>query len=253
MTHSGVPVRSRPPLRRRPRPIFRLALALLLVAALIALAAFWSFSPLARSFDVHAIAAHAQQVRSWPMAPLAAIALFVAGGLVAAPGTLMIGATVVVFGPWPGALYAFVGMMANGLVVYAIGRYAARDMVDAWLARRTGSKLDGFNRLLARRGIVAVALMRVTPLPYSLQNVMAGVARIRLADFVLGTPIGLIPVFVVMTSLATGFDRWLANPAWGGFAVLLSIALAGAALLWWLKRRMRSVVREADGATRREP
>ena len=213
----------------------------------------WSFSPLARSFDVQAIAAHAQQVRSWPLAPLTVIALFVVGGLVAAPGTLMIGATVVVFGAWPGALYAFVGMMANGLVVYAIGRYAARDMVDAWLARRGGSKLDGFNRLLARRGIVAVALIRVTPLPYTLQNVMAGVARIGLADFVLGTPIGLIPVFVLMTSLATGFDRWLANPGWDAFALLLAIAILGAASLWWLKRRLRRVVPENDEATRREP
>ncbi len=220
----------------------RLALVALAVIGLFALAATWAFSPLARALDLHAIESHAQQVRAWPLAGPVAIGLFVVGGLVAAPSTLMIGATVVLFGAWPGVPYAFVGMMLNGILIYTLGRHAARDLVDAWLARRAGSKLNDFNRLLARRGFVAIALIRMTPIPYTLQNVMAGAARVTVADFLLGTSIGLIPVFVVMTIIATGLGRWLTAPTPASLAIGAGVALVGLASLRLIMRRRRRIV-----------
>ncbi len=203
---------------------------------LVGLAIAWSVTPLAEVLDPRKLAGIEQQLRHWSWAPLVLIAIFVASGLIATPATLMIGATVLLFGTWPGVLYAFAGMLANGTVVYAIGRYGARDMVDEWLARRSGSRLEMFNRQLGRRGFIAVALIRLTPIPYSLQNVLAGASRIGYPDFLLGTAIGILPVIALMAGLATEFDAWASHPDWRRLLALLGAAVAVIVIGWSIKR-----------------
>ena len=234
-----MPVPTRPPgdpqaraAPRRPHPW----LVVVIVAILIALAAAWSLTPLSRIFDPHVLAMYEQQVRAWPLAPLAVVAIHVLSGLIATPGTLMIGATVLLFGAWPGALYALVGMVANAIVVYAIGRFAARDTVDQWLVRHADSRLASINRQLARRGFLAMALIRLTPIPYSLVNVIAGASRIGFVDFVLGTAIGLLPVIALLAGVAAEFEAWIAEPAWGSLFALIGVGVAVLAIAWSLRR-----------------
>jgi uncharacterized membrane protein YdjX (TVP38/TMEM64 family) len=207
-----------------------------MVAILVALAAVWSLTPLSRLFDPSVLATYEQQVRAWPLAPLAVVAILVLAGLIATPGTLLIGATVLLFGAWPGALYALVGMVANAIVVYAIGRFAARETVDQWVARHADSRLGQINRRLARRGLLAIALIRLTPIPYSLVNLVAGASRIGFADFVLGTAIGLLPAIALLAGVAAEFEKWLANPAWGGLFALIGVGLVVLALALSLRR-----------------
>lgn len=214
----------------------RASAAAAIAVVLVALAIAWTVTPLSHLLDPRGLAAYEQQVRAWPMAPLVVIAFHVVAGLMGAPGTLVIGATVLLFGVWPGTLYAFAGMMVNGSVVYAIGRFGARGTVDHWLAKRGGSRLDNLNRLLARRGFVAVALVRLTPIPYSVQNVITGASRIGFADFILGTSIGILPVITVMAGLASEFDAWLAEPAWGRLFALIGVAVAVLVIAWSLRR-----------------
>ncbi len=220
----------------------RLVGVALLALFLVALAVAWTVTPLSRALDPEILSAYQRQARAWPLAPVVVVAIHVLSGLVAAPGTLMIGATVVLFGAWPGALYAFAGMIVNGITVYAIGRFAARDLVDGWLARRTGSRLDAWNFRLAARGFVAIALLRLAPIPFSLQNVVAGASRVGFVDFVAGTAVGLLPAMILMTGVATQFATWLADPDWRGLATLLGTALVaivavGSLGRWALRRR----------------
>ena len=209
-------------------------MVLALVVVLLAVA--WRVTPLARLADPHALAVYEQSVRDWPLAPLVAIAAFVVGGLIAAPATLMIGATTLLFGAWPGSAYAFGGMLVNGLVVYAIGRSTARGLVDDWLAKRAGSKLDSFNRRLGQRGFVAVALIRLTPIPYTVQNLMAGASRIGLGDFVVGTALGIVPVIALMAGVAAEFDAWLMHPDRNRLLMLVGAAVAMLLIGWALRR-----------------
>ncbi len=214
----------------------RLVVVIAIGVFLLGLAIAWSVTPLAQVLDPRKLAGIERQVRDWPLAPFVLIAIFVASGLIATPATLMIGATVLLFGTWPGVLYAFAGMLANGTVVYAIGRYGARDMVDEWLTRRSGSRLEAFNRQLGRRGFIAVALIRLTPIPYSLQNVLAGTSRIGYPDFLLGTSIGILPVIALMAGLATEFDAWASHPDWGRLLALIAAAIVVLAAIWSIKR-----------------
>lgn len=54
------------------------------------------------------------------------------GGVVAFPVTLMIIATVLVFGPWWGGLYALAGAELSAVAVFVAGLFAVR----RWLGRK---------------------------------------------------------------------------------------------------------------------
>lgn len=186
--------------------------------------------------DTDALVEMGRRVREWPMAPLALLGFFLAAGLVAMPLTLLIGATVVVFGGWPGGLYAMVGALASASLVYVIGRLAGRELIDEWLARHAGSRLDAINRQLERRGLVAIALLRLIPLPYSLVNLIAGASHIRFHDFVLGTALGLLPVIVLLAGLSTRLEAWLADPDWQQALALVGVLVVAGLVAWTLQR-----------------
>jgi uncharacterized membrane protein YdjX (TVP38/TMEM64 family) len=210
--------------------------ALVFVVCLVALAVVWRVTPLARIADPGVVAAYREQVRGLPLAPVVAIGVFVIASFIAAPATLMIGATMLLFGALPGAVYAWLGMMASGSLIFGIARMTARDVIDRWLARRAGSWLDTTSGRLQRRGFMAVGLMRLTPIPFVLQNVMAGASRIHFADFAGGTAVGILPVIALMAGVTTEFDAWLADPDWRRLA-WLALAVAVALGVGWLLRR----------------
>ena len=214
----------------------RLIVAASVVALLVGLAMAWSISPLKRAFDIHALVVMGHTLRASPHAPLALMGVYVIAGLIAMPLTLLIGATVIAFGAWPGALYAFVGSLINGTLIYAIGRYAGRDLVNDWLARRGGSKIESLNRQLERRGLFAMALIRLAPIPYSLVNVIAGASKIRFLDFVVGTALGLLPVIGLLAGLAVEFDQWLEHPNGRHLLALLVAAIVVFAAIWSIKQ-----------------
>lgn len=228
---------------RRPKTRMGARAFAAIVALLAVLAVAWTVTPLARLLDPGVLVAYERQVRAWPLAPLAIIVVHVLSGLIAAPGMLMIAATVLLFGAWPGALYALLGMLANGITVYAIGRFGARRAVDQWLAGRAGSRLDGLNRLLARRGVLTIALVRLAPVPYSLVNIIAGASRIGFVDFVLGTAIGLLPVIALLAGVASRFEAWLEHPGTDSLLALAGVVFAmvciAVGLRYWVVRRGR--------------
>ncbi len=214
----------------------RLIVAAGLVILLGGLALAWSISPLKHAFDIHALVAMGHTLRASPLAPLVLMGVYLIAGLIAMPLTLLIGATVIAFGAWPGALYAFVGSLINGTLIYAIGRFAGRDLVSDWLARRGGSKIETLNHQLERRGLMTMALIRLAPIPYSLVNVIAGASKIRFLDFAIGTALGLLPVIGLLAGLAVEFDQWLEHPSWPHLLALLVAAMVVFAAIWTIKQ-----------------
>ena len=237
MTAGSRPLATR---ARRTRTIATIAVAV----ALIVLAIAWTVTPIARVLDARTMAMVHASMRDWPFAPLVVVAVYVVAGLIVTPVTLLIGATLLLFGPRPGALYGYLGMMASAVVVYAIGRFAARELIDDWLAKRADSRLDAFNRRLERRGLLAVALTRLTPVPFSLQNLAMGASRIGFVDFVVGTAIGIVPIIALMAGFATQLESWLRRPDAASLFVWVVAAIVICIGGWLVRRRaLRSGVR----------
>jgi phosphatidylserine/phosphatidylglycerophosphate/cardiolipin synthase-like enzyme/membrane protein DedA with SNARE-associated domain len=171
---------------------------------------------------------------AWPWAPGATIGLFLAGNLVGIPVTVLTVLTTLVFGPLFGGIFAFGGALLSAGVVYRLGKRLGRHVVR----RLAGYRLNRITRRLARKGILAIALLRLLPVAsFPKTNLVAGASYIRWRDFWLGTIIGMTPrialtaVFVDRAQAAVGrpgFDTLAA------LAAITAVLVAGAMMVWRL-------------------
>jgi uncharacterized membrane protein YdjX (TVP38/TMEM64 family) len=140
--------------------------------------------------------------------------------------SLAAGAT---FGPVMGTFYAITAATIGATLAFLVTRYLLRDAV----LTRFGSRLEGLNRELEQRGFNYLLFLRLVPLfPFFLINLAAGLTRLPLRMFFVGTMLGIIPggfVYVnAGASLAT-IDSLsgIASPRiLGSFALLGLFALA---------------------------
>lgn len=217
-----------------------------LLALFLALAAAWRWTALGDWLAPGRLRELGEALRQLPASPLLVLGAFVAGSLLVVPVTGMIAAAMLVFGPWLGMTYSFGGSLLGAAATYGLGRIAGRRAVR----RIAGSRLDRLSRELGRRGVLAVATVRIIPVaPFTVINLVAGTTHISLRDFLLGTLIGLAPGVV---AAALFIDRILAalrNPGAGTVALLIGLAVLvviGMALLRRSLRRRRAEQRQ-DG------
>lgn len=208
-----------------------------LVAAAFALAVIgaWLWTPLGRWLDPDALLRMLAPLTRSPWAPLAIGAIFVAGGLVLIPVTLLIVVTAATFGPLLGGVYAMGGALLSAAAGYGIGSALGRHRVR----RLFGSRLNRVGSRLSRHGVAVVTAVRLLPLaPYSIVNLAAGAAQVGLRTFLIGTALGMLPGIAGASVFADQLVRTLRRP--DPFNVVLLIVLFTALLLAasWIERRL---------------
>jgi len=223
---------------RQKRSAFRqLSKALLLLAALLCLALLWRWTPLNTWVTVESTLEAATWIERQPLAPILVPAAYVLGGLVSFPVTLMIIATVIIFGPWLGLVYALLGAELSALFLFFLGRRLGQESVS----RLTGGLLNRLNQKLSKSGLMAVITFRIVPVaPFSVINLIAGVSRLRLRDFALGTFIGLLPGVIAIVILADRIAVSLQEPDFTSLASMLAALVLVAAGLFGLRKWLRS-------------
>ena len=87
----------------------------------------WRLTPLAALTNpAHDPASGSPTSPPTPAAPAIVLAVFVVGGLLVFPVTLLIAATAATFGPWLGFAYAAAGAVASAIVTYGVGALIGR-------------------------------------------------------------------------------------------------------------------------------
>jgi phosphatidylserine/phosphatidylglycerophosphate/cardiolipin synthase-like enzyme/uncharacterized membrane protein YdjX (TVP38/TMEM64 family) len=218
-----------------------------LVAAVAAVAVGWRYTPLAEMVEPKAVAGWFQSARASVFAPALAVAIYVLAGVTMFPVTVLIAATAIAFGPWLGLAYAFAGSMASALVLFGAGRYTGR----GFLRRLAGKHIRTLDRYLSRSGIVTVMTVRMIPIaPFSVVNLAAGAARIRLSDFLFGTVLGMAPGIAIMTAMGDRIEALLREPdAWNTIllgALLCLWVMIGVGLQKFLRRRFNRHAQDAE-------
>lgn len=187
------------------------------LALIVLLTLAWQFTALREFTQPDHIRELLQDSAGEPWALAFVIAVFLMGGIVAFPVTILILATAAVFGPWLGMLYAGAGVATSALAMFAIGVRFGQEMPR----RLLGDRWDKVREQLQRRGLLAVVAIRVVPVaPFSLVNLAAGASSIRLVDFLLGTLIGMGPGLAAIALMGDRLVKVLANPTAGEIAVL---------------------------------
>jgi uncharacterized membrane protein YdjX (TVP38/TMEM64 family) len=157
------------------------------------------------------------------------MAIYILQTALSLPGAAILSlAAGAIFGTLMGTVYAVISASIGATLAFLVTRYLLRDFVLG----RFGSRLEGMNSELEQRGFNYLLFLRLVPVfPFFLINLAAGLTRLPLRTFMLGTLLGIIPggfVFVnAGASLATVTSlSGIATPrVLGSFALLGLFAL----------------------------
>jgi uncharacterized membrane protein YdjX (TVP38/TMEM64 family) len=206
--------------------------------ALVALAGFaaaWRWTPLGDSLALGSLVDIARSFDKSPVAPLAVLAAYVLAGVLVIPVTALIVATGIVFGPLLGAIYALCGALASASVMYWIGRRIGRNTVR----RLAGPRLNRITRRLAKKGLIAMIIVRMVPIaPFSVVNAVAGASRLRLRHFLLGTAVGMFPGIVATVVFVDRVAAVITDPGVGTFLMLAAVIGLLLAMALFIHRRL---------------
>ncbi|HJV52959.1 MAG TPA: VTT domain-containing protein [Noviherbaspirillum sp.] len=225
-----VPREASKPLPARVAGLGMLAIAL----ALLAIA--WRFTPLREWVNLESLLRLAHKLEGFPFAPLAVLGSYVVAGLLVVPVTLLIAVTGIVFGPLHGTIYAISGTLLSAAATYGIGHWLGRDTVR----RLVGPRINRLSQRIARRGILAMVVVRILPVaPFSVVNVVAGASHIRFRDYLIGTALGMAPGITLTVTFVHHLAEAVRRPSVGTVAVLAIVALSIIGLAVGLQRLLK--------------
>lgn len=207
----------------------------LAIVLLTGLALMWRFTPLREWLDLDRLIAAGERLKQIPFTPVAVMLAYVIAALLVIPLTLVFAVTGIVFGPWLGVPYALAGACLSASVTFAIGnRLGGRQ-----LRRIGGTRIQRLSSRIAKRGLVAMIVLRLLPVaPFALVNVVAGAARLRFRDFILGTFIGVLPGVFVTNVFVDRFVAVVRRPGWDTIGVLIAAVLAFSVAALWFRARL---------------
>ena len=224
----------------------RLVMVAMAVLALTSLALAWRYTPLQAWLEPARLIELGNDLRESPLAPLYAILVFVAAGLVIFPLTVLIGVSAIVFGPLLGTLYTLAGATLSGAVTFAIGRHLNRQFVRELAGRR----LNDLSRRLGKRGLLAIAFARIVPVgPYSIVNIVAGASQIRWRDFLIGTVLGLLPGVIAASIFVDRIAAAIREPGLGTFALVAVVGVVLIAIALILRGKLAARAEATGNAT----
>jgi len=119
------------------------------------------------------------------------IIVYIAQTALSLPGAGILSlASGAIFGVVMGTLYVNIGATVGATLAFLVARYLFRDVIQ----NKFGSRLEKINRELETRGFNYLLFLRLVPLfPFFLINLGAGLTKIPLRTFFIGTMLGIIP------------------------------------------------------------
>jgi phospholipase D1/2 len=194
---------------------------------LLLLAAAWRFGPLAHWLNVSALTAAGERIAALPFASVVVIAAYLIAGLLVIPVNILIAATMLVFGPLHGMLYAYCGVLLSTTLTYALAHRLGALLPASFSARR----VEPLRAYITKRGWPAVFVVRVLPVaPFTVINTIAGASRIPLRTFLIGTALGMAPGIAGIAFFTDRVIAAIAHPSLPGLALVATLVLIACGL-----------------------
>jgi uncharacterized membrane protein YdjX (TVP38/TMEM64 family) len=126
----------------------------------------------------------------------------------------------------------------GGLGGYGISRWLGRPIV----VRLAGRRLHSIDRVLEQRGFLAVLVARLLPVvPFMVVSYAAGLTRIPLTTYAVGTAVGVVPGSVLYVAAGAALSlpgSWTTPWLWG--SALAAVLLTTASVMAIRRRRGRA-------------
>jgi uncharacterized membrane protein YdjX (TVP38/TMEM64 family) len=217
------------------RQMARAVLLLLLAAGVAAI----YFSPLREHMNREDIRAFVEHLRGLWYGPVIFVLIFAAACVVAVPASVFVLAAGLIWGWKLGGTYAMAGGMLGALASFFAGRFIGEGLLERFgrVGKLVARQVDhaGFRSLLVLRFIPGI--------PFAVLNYGAGVAGVRLLDFVLATALGMAPSVYVFAYCADAlFNGTMTEGDAVKRLVIVAALMIGLVLIPTLvKRRVRPV------------
>lgn len=218
---------------------------LIVILSFLALAALWRWTPLQTIITPEALQEWGHMIQELPFQYPAVLLIFILASLLMVPLTVMVVATVLLYGPVTGFFYSISGAWCAAGVTWLAGRLLLRDSLHHLAGRWT----DRLQHHLKKGSILIIAALRLMPVaPYTIINMAAGSLKIHFGVFMAGTLLGLIPGLAGLALAGHQFRELFQEPSartfliTGGilagiFLLFTGTALLGRKLLMWRKKR----------------
>lgn len=123
-------------------------------------------------------------------APVVYVVLYVMLTVVLFPGAVITAAGGALFGSVQGTVLTVVGATIGATGAFLVGRWLGREQVER-LAGESVGRLDDW---MHEHGFLAVLYTRLIPVvPFNVLNYAAGIAGLRVRDYVIATAVGIVP------------------------------------------------------------
>ncbi len=198
----------------------RLVLFLAVIAGLLALAAVWRWTPLYDLITPGQIGHYLAGFQSEGEKIVVAIGGFVIASLLMVPVTLLAVIAGIVLKGWLAFASVMTGAMIAALIGFLSGRVLGRRTID----RLGGARLGQVGKRIAKRGAVAIAILRLVPIaPFAVFNLLAGSSKVGVRQFLLGSLIGLAPGMGAITLFSSSLWQAITAPTLTNIIIALSI------------------------------
>jgi uncharacterized membrane protein YdjX (TVP38/TMEM64 family) len=215
----------------------RTAIKIALIVFIGAVIAALYFTPLRQYFTREHIRGAIALMRSLWYAPFLFIIAYALGCVFALPASLFVIAAGVIFGWKFGALYAMTGAMLGATASYFVGRFLGEGLLG-----RLGKAGARLAEQASQSGFLSILIVRLIPgPPFAVWNYAAGIARVPVRDYVLGTFLGTLPAHVIFTYCADAIfnGTMTEGAAMKRLFIVAGLLLAMVAIPLALKRWLR--------------
>jgi uncharacterized membrane protein YdjX (TVP38/TMEM64 family) len=225
------------PKSRKPQGRRRLMLFVSVVVVLFGLAATWRWGPLQSLLAPDRIGRYLASISSTEIRAVVAIGGFIIASLLMVPVTLLAIIAGLVFEGWEAFLYVMTGAMAASALGFLGGRFLGKGVIE----RMSGASIERLSKRLAKRGTVAVAVLRLVPVaPFAVFNLVAGSSPLGARQFLVGSLLGLMPGLGAITLFSSSLSDAIQSPSWSSLAIVIGLGTVLVGAAWQVKRWLRT-------------
>lgn len=213
------------------RTLIRIAIAVVLIAVVAAI----YVSPLRDNLSRENVRAAVEHLRGLWYGPIVFICAYAIGCVFAIPASVFVLSAGVIWGWLLGACYSMLGGLLGAVASFYLARFIGEGLLDRFgrVGRMVTKQVDhaGFKSLLVLRFVPGI--------PFAALNYGAGVAGVRMQDFLLATIIGMAPSKFVFTWCADAlFNGTMSEGEAARTMLIVGALMIGLAFLPNLVRRL---------------
>lgn len=108
------------------------------------------------------------------------------------------------YGFWVGMLVVFISVVTGSIISFLVSRQFLNGFIQGMLDSDDNVALKTTVKIIdGSQGLKVIALTRLTPVPFGLQNGLFAISNVTLLKYTLATVVGLLPTQILNTYLGT--------------------------------------------------